>query len=432
MTKPNAPALRLPFELTSKTFCLCLPRHGRVRPRRNGPPLQMAQVCRQWRDVALATPELWRSIDFEFSVEELRYDGLPTLFGQPEKEFMQWNPAAILDLWLTRSSQLPISVSMCCYDFLPSSMIPLLASHSRRWEHLELKLHRNDFRELAQTPGPFPLLRGLFIRVLGDPRPVEIRDFLRNIPMLAKLDIRDRFVQEVLLAMCPLIALNLDHEGHVSGTSRWNDVFKAFPKLRHFGAYGVNPHTSLTHESLRPLTRVPPLSTLILNGGPQFLHTLTIPTLRHLSVQLFGSTSAPYTPGFALHVQEFILRSGCLLDILTIAVTESPENSDVSGELALFLAVPTLCTLELQLWRPHTEESHASSDARYRLLRTPGILPELKNLIITDMDSFSTPAAYNTFIDIVCSRHALRSAELHIFPRNFHRHDIVPSLPHGL
>ncbi|KAJ6489739.1 hypothetical protein C8R45DRAFT_826632, partial [Mycena sanguinolenta] len=58
----NSPALCLPFELTSRTFCLCLPSHGRVRPRRNAPPLQLAQVCRQWRTVALGTPELWRVI----------------------------------------------------------------------------------------------------------------------------------------------------------------------------------------------------------------------------------------------------------------------------------------------------------------------------------------------------------------------------------
>ncbi|KAJ6489754.1 hypothetical protein C8R45DRAFT_929071 [Mycena sanguinolenta] len=126
-------------------------------------------------------------------------------------------------------------------------------------------------------------------------------------------------------------------------------------------------------------------------------------------------------------VRKFTLRSGCLLDILTLEVPECPEISDVSGELALFLAIPTLSTLELRLWR-HTGR-HVFSDAQYRLLQTPGILPNLETLIIADLDPFSTPQGYHSFLDAVRARNTLRFAELHILPHNRYSRDSVPPPP---
>ncbi|KAJ7500974.1 hypothetical protein B0H11DRAFT_752822, partial [Mycena galericulata] len=58
------PVLTLPPEITSHIFLKCLPFHGRVQPSATKAPLVLARVCRQWRDVALATPRLWSSIDF--------------------------------------------------------------------------------------------------------------------------------------------------------------------------------------------------------------------------------------------------------------------------------------------------------------------------------------------------------------------------------
>ncbi|KAJ7830478.1 hypothetical protein B0H13DRAFT_1503947, partial [Mycena leptocephala] len=49
----------LPVELWSKIFRCALPRDGRVHPSPKVAPLLLAQICRQWRAVALATPELW-------------------------------------------------------------------------------------------------------------------------------------------------------------------------------------------------------------------------------------------------------------------------------------------------------------------------------------------------------------------------------------
>ncbi|KAJ6601608.1 hypothetical protein B0H10DRAFT_1762067, partial [Mycena sp. CBHHK59/15] len=53
------PILTLPNEITSQIFVHCLPTHGRVRPSRQAVPLLLVHICRQWRDIALSTWELW-------------------------------------------------------------------------------------------------------------------------------------------------------------------------------------------------------------------------------------------------------------------------------------------------------------------------------------------------------------------------------------
>ncbi|KAJ6457146.1 hypothetical protein C8R47DRAFT_919272, partial [Mycena vitilis] len=53
------PVFELPPEIISRIFVQCLPTHGRIRPSPRTPPLLFTQVCRDWRDIALSTCELW-------------------------------------------------------------------------------------------------------------------------------------------------------------------------------------------------------------------------------------------------------------------------------------------------------------------------------------------------------------------------------------
>ncbi|KAJ7060090.1 hypothetical protein C8F01DRAFT_989043, partial [Mycena amicta] len=55
------PILTLPHDITSRIFIACLPEHGRVRMLSEAVPLKLSWVCRNWREIALATPELWAS-----------------------------------------------------------------------------------------------------------------------------------------------------------------------------------------------------------------------------------------------------------------------------------------------------------------------------------------------------------------------------------
>ncbi|KAJ7643432.1 hypothetical protein DFH06DRAFT_936666, partial [Mycena polygramma] len=53
------PVLALPFDITSRIFLQCLPAHGRVIPSAARAPLLLAQICHDWREIALSTCELW-------------------------------------------------------------------------------------------------------------------------------------------------------------------------------------------------------------------------------------------------------------------------------------------------------------------------------------------------------------------------------------
>ncbi|KAJ7633189.1 hypothetical protein FB45DRAFT_745939 [Roridomyces roridus] len=67
------PVLTLPPEITSEIFLQFLPSYPE-RPNVIGPqsPPFLLQICRQWRDVALATPALWSTVDL--FLDNPRYD----------------------------------------------------------------------------------------------------------------------------------------------------------------------------------------------------------------------------------------------------------------------------------------------------------------------------------------------------------------------
>ncbi|KAJ6533040.1 hypothetical protein B0H19DRAFT_877038, partial [Mycena capillaripes] len=81
------PVLSLPPEITMGVFLRCMPSESKFRPSPIHAPLLLAQICRQWRQIALHTPALWRCLLLE--------DG---------------RPVELLHLWLSRCGNLPISL----------------------------------------------------------------------------------------------------------------------------------------------------------------------------------------------------------------------------------------------------------------------------------------------------------------------------------
>jgi len=61
------PVLTLPNEITSEIFIHFLPIYPLCPPLTGIlSPTLLTHICRQWREIALATPELWRAIDGEY------------------------------------------------------------------------------------------------------------------------------------------------------------------------------------------------------------------------------------------------------------------------------------------------------------------------------------------------------------------------------
>ncbi|KAJ7115355.1 hypothetical protein C8R44DRAFT_538360, partial [Mycena epipterygia] len=53
------PVITVPYELVAHIFLHCLPADGRVRPSPRAAPLLLAQICSDWRQIALETKQLW-------------------------------------------------------------------------------------------------------------------------------------------------------------------------------------------------------------------------------------------------------------------------------------------------------------------------------------------------------------------------------------
>lgn len=98
------PVLTLPMEILAHIFVGCLPRHGRVRPSAHMPPLTLAHICGQWRDIALSTPELWSSVDLAFASRRTRRDSL--LLNQEETNH---GAHPLLEMWFSRAKGRPLS-----------------------------------------------------------------------------------------------------------------------------------------------------------------------------------------------------------------------------------------------------------------------------------------------------------------------------------
>ncbi|KIK39667.1 hypothetical protein CY34DRAFT_53007, partial [Suillus luteus UH-Slu-Lm8-n1] len=54
-----SPMRFLPTEILQQIFKSCLPNDRYVIPHILSAPLLLCQICRRWRDIAQATPELW-------------------------------------------------------------------------------------------------------------------------------------------------------------------------------------------------------------------------------------------------------------------------------------------------------------------------------------------------------------------------------------
>ncbi|KAJ6456438.1 hypothetical protein C8R45DRAFT_1110954 [Mycena sanguinolenta] len=136
------PVLTLPNDITSEIFICFLPIYPAAPPLIGlASPTTLTHVCRHWRAVALATPALWRAIQFH-----------PGRTRHPRIR-------RISDEWIRRAGSCPLSIDILTTD--GDFLSEILAGPSTElWEHLQL---RHDPRSALPAIGgvPLPLLRGL-------------------------------------------------------------------------------------------------------------------------------------------------------------------------------------------------------------------------------------------------------------------------------
>ncbi|KAJ7089115.1 hypothetical protein C8R44DRAFT_892491 [Mycena epipterygia] len=145
--------LALPDDIAARIFVQCLPSESRVHPSPHTAPLLLAQICRQWRVIALATCELWSSVFLDFPERTL---------GSKATKVLRAGPRRLLAKWVSRAKGHPLSFGLNANytsDKLPSTLLAIISPLSAQIKRLELHLTTPQFRELRPLNASFPLLR---------------------------------------------------------------------------------------------------------------------------------------------------------------------------------------------------------------------------------------------------------------------------------
>ncbi|KAF8200553.1 hypothetical protein K438DRAFT_1758761 [Mycena galopus ATCC 62051] len=285
------PVLTLPPEIVSEIFIRVLPPYPRCPPL-TGPlsPTSLTQICRDWREIALSTPALWRAISSSLD------NHIPF-----ERQTYVW------DLWLKRSRSCPLSIE--CDEDEETRLLKAATSHRTRWEYLKLQTFGSQLPAIA---GGTPLLRHLDLQLhdsAGPPFAADVITF-HELPLLRSAVLDDTATSWVILPWAQLTSLALNrvylHECVPILKQTCNLVhckLRIFSYPSDSGDIVTLPHL----ESLffnDPSFRTPPT---------RYLESFATPALCSLRIQ---ERSLGLNPVHSL--TGFISRSGCKLQEVCI------------------------------------------------------------------------------------------------------------------
>ncbi|KAK7018577.1 hypothetical protein R3P38DRAFT_2539134 [Favolaschia claudopus] len=303
----NHPVFRIPPEILQEIFFCCLPddTDGPFVPSPKTAPLLLLNVCRAWREIALAAPHLWRTI--RLNLPSKNYENTLTLFN----------------LWLERAHSVPYSVAVVYTDYedkpSPDVIIEALTQTSEQWQDVRLELPFKDLQRLNALEGKVPLLRKLLIGPtdayftgLQGMRIPPITAF-SVAPLLREVRLVTGFPFTLELPWAQLTKL----QATSLSVCECLDILEASPSL-------VECTLSLRKSfDLMDASPIPPLEhlevfTLRTSGfHVDLLHCLTLPVLREL--QFYVAPSAVSNEPNIAKVTAFLERSGaengCLKEI---------------------------------------------------------------------------------------------------------------------
>ncbi|KAJ7291894.1 hypothetical protein C8J57DRAFT_1492367 [Mycena rebaudengoi] len=363
-------ALDLPFEITSKIFLDSLPSHGRIRPATDKPPLLLAQICQQWRSVALSTPELWSSIALDHSSTKATYIGLARLFGDLDPP-----PRAIINLvdqWFMRAGTHPLSITMNCGE--EEDVVAALSVYFPRCRTIELSIPVVDFAGINYISIPLPYLRKLNVHVESRPGFPPFLAF-PNAPKLEELRLSTPGVSAVRLRLgAASMAMALTHLEIVYTITIQEclDILQNFPQLLHFSVFHFQlTGSEVSHTGRTPESRIFPLQSLQLRSDTSLLALITLPHLQRLTVRFPGSVNSD-------RLLAFMSRSRANINYFDIRFLG--YRCDRALELCL-QAVPNVSVLRIQLERPSDLDNIVSDQ---QVLDQPTIFPSLRTLHVRD------------------------------------------------
>ena len=169
-----SPVPHLPIDILQEIFAACLPTEHYPVVSRYEAPLLLTQVCKNWRNIALSTPQLWSAIHIPIpSLPEhvTSYDPPPSGLSDYLTALLALirERMAVIYQWLERSKGLPLSISVFdagnCPREVCNLVLDTIIHFSPRWNRLIFDTHSCDLNRIAYLlPSQVPQLKSLVVR----------------------------------------------------------------------------------------------------------------------------------------------------------------------------------------------------------------------------------------------------------------------------
>ncbi|KAJ7037908.1 hypothetical protein C8F04DRAFT_1393271 [Mycena alexandri] len=283
-----SPVLTLPIEMVAEIFMHFLPVYPLCPPLVGlESPALLTQICHPWREIALATPVLWRAISLSFDRDSPFELQVSSFEHQVE----------ISDSWLSRSRSLPLSIRVDAPTITLSPFFARIIPHRQRWEYLHM--HGVATFELVAIDGPMPLLRCLDLSLALAPHDLVV--VFKDTPLL-NTALLNSHAAMLTLPWAQLTSLTLNT---VSARACF-PILRSASNLVHCDLFVARNYV----ETQTPSVTLPRLTSLVFNvpnidnfgvGG-----VLILPALRDLTIVDRIRNFVPIPT-----LTAFIARAGC-------------------------------------------------------------------------------------------------------------------------
>ena len=392
-----SPGRRLPTKVLQAIFIECLPSQANATLSKNYAPILLTRICRGWRQVAFATPELWSSLHLPIPVMR----AFPRDDPQSPEAYLYSDLAQGYEIearrWLERTFDRPLSISLVDGDRRPrssssssnattlaSEMVELIALFVSRWKNISIKAHIADLQPMLALPSNLMLqfLRSLSIECihsrsfsrsyLSDPlesmsstwKATPLLCGAPNLRELALIDIRQNFLD---LPVCwgNLISLTLEANQDQSSTG----AMSANSGIHHSPSDIASVLSQCPGLVECRVDIFGPLKPQDMGGMPHTLETISLPRLESLGINshssdlrwFLRSLDVPSLRRIEFHTQQsssdlvfFLAHSsrnnGNIGDNI-LALATSPRSFTTSILTRCLAECPNLVSFSMKKWR---------------------------------------------------------------------------------
>ncbi|KAJ7123651.1 hypothetical protein C8R44DRAFT_735291 [Mycena epipterygia] len=370
----------LPHAPSSALIATCLPvSDPKDCAPLHAPPILLTRICRDWRAIAVSTPQLWNHVHLEFGGK------LGLRAGYMDSWWVSF-----LETWLSRAQTQPLSMIISNLHTEPDeALVGLLDSHRQQWRDVTLKLPFNRFYQFS-TNDALPNLERLTLDAYSIPRVVytPITAF-QHAPILNHI--------------------------HLGGWLRPTHFILPWLQLT-----SLELTTATAQDCLDCLRRAPKLVTCVLeiqDSGASVVLALVPALLRMHSLTLTGPGPSAIFPCVVMPALEeldlvgrslnagdltrahfFVSRSGCQLRRLRLHF------------ISHFLTKPTIQLLEalpaLEDFQLAVTEAKTITSIFLRLGDGASFLPQLQSLSISHHKMYDSnlPAMFHTITNVLARR----------------------------